>query len=128
MTDHPAIPFPPLPAMTDAARIAAAEAFADHIARRHTVRAFAPTPVPRAVIEAAIRAAGTAPNGANHQPWHFAVIGSPDKKRAIREAAEAEEREFYAGRASAEGARGGWPRLRRLAPIPTRHFWRLRHG
>lgn len=112
MTDHPAIPLPPLPAMTDAERIAAAEGFAAHIAQRHTVRAFAPTPVPRAVIEAAIRAAGTAPNGANHQPWHFSVIASPDKKRAIREAAEAEEREFYAGRASAE-----W--LEALAPLGT---------
>lgn len=112
MTDHPAVPFPPLPAMTDTERIAAAEGFAAHIAQRHTVRAFAPTPVPRAVIEAAIRAAGTAPNGANHQPWHFAVIGSPDKKRAIREAAEAEEREFYSGKASQE-----W--LGALAPLGT---------
>ena len=112
MTDHRAIPFPPLPAMTDGERVAAAQAFADHIARRHTVRAFAATPVPRAVVEAAIRAAGTAPNGANHQPWHFAVIGSPDKKRAIREAAEVEEREFYAGRASDE-----W--LDALAPLGT---------
>jgi iodotyrosine deiodinase len=112
MSDHPAIPFPPLPAMTDAQRIAAADGFAAHIAQRHSVRAFAPTPVPRAVIAAAIRAAGTAPNGANHQPWHFAVIGSPDKKRAIREAAEAEEREFYSGKASAE-----W--LHALAPLGT---------
>jgi iodotyrosine deiodinase len=98
--------------MPDADRIAAAERFADQIATRHTVRSFAATPVPRAVIEAAVRAAGTAPNGANHQPWHFAVIGSASKKRAIREAAEAEEREFYAGRASAE-----W--LDALAPLGT---------
>lgn len=76
------------------------------------MRAFADTPVPRAVIEAAIRTAGTAPNGANHQPWHFAAIGSPDTKRAIRQAAEAEEREFYRVRASAE-----W--LDALAPLGT---------
>lgn len=112
MTDHPAIPLPPPPAMTDAERIAAAESFAALIAQRHTVRDFAPTPVPREVIEAAIRAAGTAPNGANHQPWHFAVVGSAEKKRAIREAAEAEEREFYSGKASAE-----W--LEALAPLGT---------
>jgi iodotyrosine deiodinase len=117
MTNHPTIsfptiPFPGLPALSDAERIAAAQAFHTHIAQRHSVRAFAPTLVPKAVIEAAIAAAGTAPNGANHQPWHFAVIGSADKKRAIRLAAEAEEREFYASKASAE-----W--LDALSPLGT---------
>ena len=68
--------------------------------------------MPRAVIEYAIRAAGTAPSGANHQPWHFAAISSPDIKRAIRAAAEAEERAFYAGKASDE-----W--LAALAPLGT---------
>jgi nitroreductase len=58
--------------------------------------------VPRAVIENAILAAGTAPNGANHQPWHFAVIESADKKKALRAAAEGEEREFYETKASGE--------------------------
>ncbi|MEQ1688935.1 MAG: nitroreductase family protein, partial [Sphingopyxis sp.] len=70
------------------------------------------TPVPRAVIEAAIMAAGTAPSGANHQPWHFAVIGSPTLKSRIRVAAEAEERAFYAGKAGQE-----W--LEALAPLGT---------
>lgn len=96
------VAMPALPAMSDAQRIAAAEEFAVHIARRHSCRDFSGTPVPRAVIEAAIRAAGSAPNGANHQPWHFAVIGSAEKKRAIRNAAETEEQEFYASKASAE--------------------------
>lgn len=66
----------------------------------------------RAVIEHAIRAAGAAPSGANHQPWHFAVIGSPETKRAIRMAAEEEEHAFYAGKASEE-----W--LAALAPLGT---------
>ena len=73
---------------------------------------FSDAPVPRATIEHAIRAAGTAPSGANHQPWHFAVIGSPEKKRALREAAEAEEKAFYESKASQE-----W--LEALAPLGT---------
>lgn len=112
MSDHPAVPLPPLPALTDSQRIAAAEGFLTAMQSRRSVRAFATTPVPRAIIEAAIRVAGTAPNGANHQPWHFAVIGSDAAKRAVRMAAEAEERAFYAERASAE-----W--LAALAPLGT---------
>jgi nitroreductase len=54
------------------------------------------------VIETCLRAAGTAPSGANHQPWHFACVSDPGTKRAIREAAETEEREFYGGKASDE--------------------------
>ncbi|MDZ3830241.1 MAG: nitroreductase family protein [Sphingopyxis sp.] len=112
MQPHPTIPYTALPAMTDAERIAAAEAFRDHVAGRRTCRMFADTPVPRAVIEAAIAAAGTAPSGANHQPWHFAAIGSADIKHRIREAAEEEERAFYASRAGEE-----W--LDALAPLGT---------
>src|SRR5262245_57504136 len=67
--------------------------------RRRSVRMFAPDPVPRAVIETAIRIAGTAPSGANRQPWHFVAIGDPALKAEIRQAAEAEEREFYERRA-----------------------------
>ncbi|MBA4764890.1 nitroreductase family protein [Qipengyuania huizhouensis] len=84
----------------------------DRLKQRRTCRYFSDEPVPREVIEAAIEAAGTAPNGANHQPWHFAVVSSPDKKRAIRLAAEEEERNFYAGKASEE-----W--LDALAPLGT---------
>jgi nitroreductase len=84
----------------------------DRMKQRRTCRYFSDDPVPREVIEAAIEAAGTAPNGANHQPWHFAVVSSPDKKRAIRQAAEKEERNFYAGKASVE-----W--LDALAPLGT---------
>ena len=104
--------YPTPPAVTDAKRIRRAQAAFGRLATRRSCRAFANTPVPRAVIEYAIRAAGTAPSGANHQPWHFAAIGSPETKRAIREAAEAEERAFYAGKASEE-----W--LGALAPLGT---------
>ncbi|MDM3832804.1 nitroreductase family protein, partial [Proteus mirabilis] len=72
--------------------------FYEEIRRRHTVRDFDTRPVPRDIIESCLLAAGTAPNGANHQPWHFAVIGNPDIKRQIRIAAEEEEQAFYAGR------------------------------
>jgi nitroreductase len=112
MKPHATIPYTALPAIADAERIAAAEAFRDHVAARRTCRMFADTPVPRAVIEAAIAAAGTAPSGANHQPWHFAAIASPDIKHRIRLAAEREEREFYATRAGQE-----W--LGALAPLGT---------
>jgi nitroreductase len=89
-----------------------AETFRAGIARRHTVRDFSPRPVPRALIETCLKAAGTAPNGANHQPWHFAVIGDPVLKSRIRHAAEEEERAFYAGKAGEE-----W--LAALAPLGT---------
>lgn len=98
--------------MGDEAMTAAAQTFRDQIKRRHSIRAFSEAPVPKAAILAAIEAAGTAPNGANHQPWHFCLVGDPAVKRRIREGAEAEEREFYAGRAGEE-----W--LGALAPIGT---------
>ncbi len=91
---------------------ARATAFHAEMARRRSVRAFSDRPVPRTVIEACIAAAGTAPSGANHQPWFFACVGSAEKKREIRVAAEAEERAFYGGRAADE-----W--LDALAPIGT---------
>jgi iodotyrosine deiodinase len=67
---------------------------------RRTIRDFSDKPVPREVIENAIRTAGRAPSGANKQPWHFAVISSPEAKAKLRVAAEEEEREFYGGKAS----------------------------
>ncbi len=89
-----------------------ATAFYDLIRRRHTVREFSPRPVPRDIIDTCLRAAGTAPNGANHQPWHFAVVGDGEVKRRIRIEAEKEEAEFYAGRAGEE-----W--LQALKPLGT---------
>ena len=72
-----------------------AKDFYENIQRRRTVRDFSDQPVEREVIETCLLAAGTAPNGANLQPWHFAVVESPEIKRQIRVAAEEEEREFY---------------------------------
>ncbi len=76
-----------------------AEDFYELIESRRTVREFSDRPVDRKIIEQCILAAGTAPNGANKQPWHFAVVSDPDIKKRIREAAEEEEREFYHRRA-----------------------------
>jgi iodotyrosine deiodinase len=112
MKPHDTVPYDALPTYSDEERARRALAFYAAIRTRRTCRDFADTPVPREVIESALLAAGTAPSGANHQPWHFAVISSPDKKRALREAAEAEEREFYAGKASQE-----W--IEALAPLGT---------
>ena len=103
--------------LTDAAAVARAETLAAVLKQRRTCRDFSPEPVPRAVIEAAIAAAGSAPSGANHQPWHFAVVASAEKKRAIREAAEAEERRFYGADGDAPKAGEEW--LAALADLGT---------
>jgi nitroreductase len=79
-----------------------AERFLVKMRRRRTVRDFSDRPVPREILERCLLAAGTAPNGANRQPWRFAVVGDPALKRRIREAAEEEERAFYHGRAPKE--------------------------
>lgn len=91
---------------------ARAETFAAALRRRRTVRDFSPEPVPRALIETCLLAGGSAPNGANIQPWHFVCVSDPALKREIRTAAEEEEREFYAERATPE-----W--LEDLAPLGT---------
>lgn len=106
------IPYTALPALSDAERVERAGSFRATLATRRTCRMFSDRPVPREVIEQAILAAGTAPSGANHQPWHFAVITSPDLKQRIRIAAEEEERAFYSGKAGQE-----W--LQALAPLGT---------
>jgi nitroreductase len=76
--------------------------FVAEMRRRRTVRDYSPRPVPREVIEQCLLAAGTAPNGANRQPWHFVVVTDPVMKHRIREAAEVEERDFYQHRAPRE--------------------------
>jgi len=81
---------------------AAARDFLETMRGRRTVRDFSDRPVPRDVIESCLLAAGTAPNGANRQPWRFVVVGDPEVKRKIREEAEIEERAFYAGKAPQE--------------------------
>lgn len=80
----------------------AARAFLATMQRRRTVRDFSDRPVPRDVIESCLLAAGTAPNGANRQPWRFVVVGDPELKKKIREEAEVEERAFYSGKAPKE--------------------------
>jgi len=86
--------------------------FYDAMRRRRTVRHFSSREVPRGIIEDCVRAASTAPSGANMQPWHFVVISDPGVKAKIRVAAEKEEREFYDHRAPQE-----W--LDALAPLGT---------
>lgn len=78
------------------------DSFYQEIKRRHTIREFSDKPVDRQIIENCIKAAGTAPSGANHQPWYFTAISDPKTKSAIREAAEKEEKAFYDGRAGDE--------------------------
>ena len=112
MSDYPTIPLDqyreyPLEEM----RARLAEFYRD-LDRRRSVRAFSDRPVPRDIIETALKVANTAPSGANLQPWHFVVVSGPATKKKIRDAAEAEEREFYEHRASEE-----W--LAALEPLGT---------
>ena len=109
---YQALPLPDRVQLPDDQALAAAEAFRDYLKKRHSVRQYSARPVPEAVITACIQAAATAPSGANHQPWHFVAISNPAMKARIREAAEEEERAFYAGGAGEE-----W--LTALEPIGT---------
>ena len=86
--------------------------FYTDIRRRRTVRDYSDRSVPREIIEDCLRAAGTAPNGANLQPWHFAVVESAGIKSQIRKEAELEERDFYQNKAPQD-----W--LDALAPLGT---------
>jgi nitroreductase len=111
VSDYPTIPLQHREYPVDEMRARLREFYED-VARRRTVRDFSDRPVPRDLIETALQAAGTAPSGANLQPWHFAVVTGPKTKNKIRQAAEREEREFYEHRASDE-----W--LAALAPLGT---------
>ena len=108
MTHHskpptaPTIPLPGYREYPPAEMLARVTEFADDMQRRRTVRHFSDRPVPRALIEECLRAAVSAPSGANQQPWRFVAVADPAAKARIREAAEAEEREFYAHRAPAD--------------------------
>jgi len=92
--------------------VSRAASFFAELSLRRSVRQFSRRPVPRQVLEDCLRCAGSAPSGANLQPWHFVVVSDPGIKRRIREAAEVEEREFYRHRAPQE-----W--LEALAPLGT---------
>jgi len=95
----------------DEMRRAASEYYAT-MCKRHTIRDFSTRPVPLEIIQSCIHTAGTAPSGANHQPWHFVAVSDPDFKHQIRLAAEEEERQFYEG-----GAGDEW--LKALEPMGT---------
>lgn len=112
MQPHDALPLMDYRSFDPAEMQARIDAFHADMRRRHTVRSFSDKPVDRAIIERAIMTAGTAPSGANHQPWHFCAIGSPAAKAVLREQAEIEERAFYGGMAGAE-----W--LDALGPLGT---------
>lgn len=109
---HEDLPLPDFHDMTDEEMQKAAAGFYAFMKKRHSIRDFIDRPVPRSVIEDCVHAAGTAPSGANHQPWHFVAISNPEFKHRIREAAEEEERKFYAG-----GGGDEW--LKALEPIGT---------
>ena len=106
------IPLPDRADLSDAETLTEARTFLCTMKRRHTVRDFSDRPVAREVIEDCVRVAGTAPSGANHQPWHFVAVADPEFKRRIRLAAEEEEKRFYEG-----GAGDEW--LKALEPIGT---------
>ena len=97
---------------SEAEMLKKAQGVLETLSARRTIRDFSEKPVSRDLIETCILAAGTAPSGANHQPWHFVAISNPEIKKRIREAAEEEEREFYTRRASDE-----W--LEALEPLGT---------
>lgn len=106
------VPLPPRPDLSVEESSCAAGAFRDRLATRRSVRMFDPTrPVAEDVVAACAQAAGSAPSGANRQPWHFVAIANPELKARIRQGAEAEEREFYAS------APEEW--LQALAPLGT---------
>lgn len=109
---YKALPLPPRQAMTDADIQQAALAYYHTMKQRHTVRDFTDREVPEEVIQNCVRTAGSAPSGANHQPWHFVAIRNPAVKHKIRLAAEAEEEKFYAG-----GGGDEW--IKALKPIGT---------
>ncbi|GAA6190600.1 nitroreductase family protein [Phaeobacter sp. NW0010-22] len=106
------LPLPDRVDLTDEEMRTAASEFYDVMRKRHTVRDYTDQPVPRDIIERCIETAGTAPSGANHQPWHFVAVANPALKQRIREEAEEEERRFYEG-----GAGDEW--IKALEPIGT---------
>ncbi|MHA6262774.1 nitroreductase family protein [Arenibacterium sp. CAU 1754] len=109
---YEALPLPDRADMSDAEMAQAAQDFLARMRTRHSVRDFSDRPVAQDVIADCIRSAGSAPSGANHQPWHFVAIANPALKQRIRHEAEEEERRFYAG-----GGGDEW--IRALEPIGT---------
>ncbi len=112
MSQHPTVPFEGHEDLSEEEMRGRVAEFYAEVRQRRSIRDFDTREVPRDLIETALLAANTAPSGANLQPWHFVVVSGAETKRRIRVAAEAEEREFYAHRASPE-----W--LAALEPLGT---------
>lgn len=102
MTEHRSIPLTDFIEYQPDEMLRRSDAYYQDIKRRHSIRQFSDRSVDQRIIENCIKAAGTAPSGANHQPWHFVAISDPAVKREVREKAEIEEHQFYAGRAGEE--------------------------
>ncbi len=102
MQQHDCSPLSDYIEYPEAEMLERSEAFYQNIKRRHSVRSFSDRSVDKAVIENCLKAAGTAPSGANHQPWHFVAVADKEIKKQIREQAEHHEQAFYAGRAGEE--------------------------
>jgi len=109
---YEATPLPDRATMSDEEMAASALAFYERMKTRHSIREFTDKPVEQSIIENCIRTAGSAPSGANHQPWHFVAIKNAETKHKIRLAAEEEEKAFYAG-----GGGDEW--IKALEPIGT---------
>jgi len=99
MKDHDSIPLDDFIEYSHDEMIARSRQYYEDIKRRHSIRYFSDRPVPREIIDNCIKAAGTAPSGANHQPWFFGVISSPGAKAEVKQKAEEEEQAFYQNRA-----------------------------
>ena len=110
--EYQKLPLPHKVSMSDFEMMSSIVCFREYMLKRHTVRDFSKRSVDFAIIQKAIQIAGSAPSGANHQPWHFVAISNKDIKKTIREAAEIEENKFYSGGASDE-----W--IKALEPIGT---------
>lgn len=112
MQQHDCSPLTDYVEYPEAEMLTRSEAFLQNMKRRHSIRSFSDRAVDKEVIENCIKTAGTAPSGANHQPWHFVAIQSPDVKKQVRQQAELHEQGFYEGRAGDE-----W--LEALKPLGT---------
>ncbi len=99
MKDHDCSPLTDFIEYPPAEMLSRSADFYQNIKRRHSIRKFSDKAVDKKIIENCLKAAGTAPSGANHQPWHFVAVSNPEIKKQIREQAELHERGFYNGRA-----------------------------
>ncbi|GAA0816601.1 nitroreductase family protein [Colwellia asteriadis] len=102
MQEHDCSPLSDYIEYPEAEMLERSQSFYNDIKRRHSIRSFSDRPVSKEIIENCLKAAGTAPSGANHQPWHFVAVSSAEIKKQIREQAEHHERGFYEGRAGEE--------------------------